>query len=232
VKHPEDAIRKLDFFERLDDLQAAKLAEHATVTSFPKGAVFYSEDKASRGLHILLSGKVKLFKMSEDGKEQTIFIFGPGEPFCLCSVFSDGRLPANMAALEDSRVLFIGPDSFEQLITDDPAIMISMLKVMSLRLKETMGMIDSLALKNIPARLAAYFLSRHRDGVVELDITYRELSKILGVTPEALSRALKKLGQEALIRTDGSTVHLLDVAGLRVLSEGMEEQPATRRTGA
>ncbi|WP_147822626.1 Crp/Fnr family transcriptional regulator [Salidesulfovibrio onnuriiensis] len=221
TKHLEEAIGSLAFFESLEQEQIARLAQRASVNRFPRGAVFYSEDKASKGLHILLSGKVKLFKMSEDGKEQTIFIFGAGEPFCLCSAFSDGKLPANMAALEDSEVLVISPDHFESIIKEDPTILLTILKVMSRRLKDTMVMIDSLALKNIPARLAAYLLSREHGGTVELGITYRELSKILGVTPEALSRALKKMTDQGMVETRGATIRLADMAGLHALSEGI-----------
>lgn len=213
------SILDIPVFERLDQPQAERLADSAVVTRLPKNAVFYSEDKAARGMHVLLSGRIKLFKMSEDGKEQTIFIFGPGEPFCLCSVFSDGRLPANMSALEGSEILFIPPERFEALIAEDPTILMSMLKVMSRRLKEAMTMIDSLALRPVPARLAAYLLSQEEDGRVSLNITYRELAKIVGVTPEALSRVLRKMSDDGLVATDGPHIDILDESRLSALSD-------------
>ena len=209
-----EAISHLPLFSKLDGPQLDRLAEHAVVNHIPKKAMFFTEDRQARGLNVLLSGKVKLFRMSEDGKEQTIFVFGPGEPFCLCSSFSDGKLPANLGALEDSEVLFISPGEYEALVREDPAILLNMMRVMSRRLKDAMDMIDSLSLKQIPSRLAAYFLSRHRDGRVSLDISYRELSKIIGVTPEALSRALRRMGEDGLIEVDGNEVTIVDEAGL------------------
>ncbi len=71
-------------------------------------------------------------------------------------------------------------------------------------------MIDSLSLKQIPSRLAAYFLSRESEGKVVLDISYRELSKIIGVTPEALSRALRKMSEDGVIEVDGNEVTIAD----------------------
>ena len=205
-----NAIKTTPLFSKLDEGQVERLAEHAVVSRIPKKAMFFSEDRYAQGMHVLLTGKVKLFKMSEEGKEQTIFVFGPGEPFCLCSTFSDGKLPANLAALEDSEVLIISPDEYEAMVREDPFILMNMMRVMARRLKDAMEMIDSLALKQIPSRLAAYFLSRHQDDRVSLDISYRELSKVIGVTPEALSRALRKMGEDGLIEVEGNEVVLLD----------------------
>ncbi|WP_320008160.1 Crp/Fnr family transcriptional regulator [Maridesulfovibrio sp.] len=216
----EQEISEIPLFSNLKKEQLQTIARHATVSEISKKAVFFSEENSSKGLHVLLTGKVKLFKISDDGKEQTIFVFGPGEPFCLCSVFSDGVLPANMSALEDSRVLYIKPKEYEDLVHADPTILMSMMRVMSRRLKDAMEMIDSLALKQVPSRLAAYFLSREKEGLVEMDISYRELSKIIGITPEALSRAMKKMSSGGLIEVTGNEVRIKDLEELRRCSDG------------
>ena len=216
----EQEIGEIPIFSNLKKEQLQTIAGHATVSEIPKRAVFFSEENSSKGLHILLTGKVKLFKISDDGKEQTIFVFGPGEPFCLCSVFSDGVLPANMSALEDSRVLYIKPKEYDKLVHADPTILMSMMRVMSRRLKDAMEMIDSLALKQVPSRLAAYFLSREKDGLVKMDISYRELSKIIGITPEALSRAMKKMSSNGLIEVTGNEIMINDLDELRNCSDG------------
>ncbi|WP_207263274.1 Crp/Fnr family transcriptional regulator [Desulfovibrio sp. Huiquan2017] len=201
-------ISALPIFARLEDAQLDRLASHAEVLRFPKRSLFFSEDNAARGLHVLLSGQVKLFRLAEDGKEQTIFVFGPGEPFCLCSTFSDGKLPANLGALEDSRVLFIRPAEYERLVREDPSILLTMMRVMSRRLKDAMDMIDSLSLKQVPSRLMAYFESRHQGGRVTLDLSQRELAKIIGITPEALSRTLRKMTDSNDIIMDGNDIIL------------------------
>ncbi|NDV18213.1 cyclic nucleotide-binding domain-containing protein [Pseudodesulfovibrio sp. JC047] len=207
----KNAIRNFPIFSQLQEHQLDRLASHAEIMEFPKRSLFFSEDNAAHGLHVLLSGLVKLFKISEDGKEQTIFLFGPGEPFCLCSAFSDGRLPANLAALEKSTVLFIPPKEFDAMVREDPSILLAMMRVMSRRLKEAMDMIDSLSLKQIPSRLMAYFETHHTNGLVSLDISHRELAKIIGITPEALSRTLKKMVDHGSISMDGTDFVLADI---------------------
>ncbi|MGE4422374.1 MAG: Crp/Fnr family transcriptional regulator [Pseudodesulfovibrio sp.] len=209
----KNEISALPIFARLDDAQLDRIASHAEVLRFPRKSLFFSEDNSAQGLHVLLTGQVKLFRLAEDGKEQTIFVFGPGEPFCLCSTFSDGKLPANLGALEDSRVLFIRPKEYERLVREDPSILLTMMRVMSRRLKDAMDMIDSLSLKQVPSRLMAYFQSRHQDGRVTLDLSQRELAKIIGITPEALSRTLRKMADNGDIRMDGNDIFLLDMKG-------------------
>ncbi|OEU71107.1 MAG: Crp/Fnr family transcriptional regulator [Desulfovibrio sp. S3730MH75] len=213
-------ISKFPIFSNLGAPNLTWLVENAVVSNIPKKALYLSEAKFLQGMHVLLSGKVKLFKLAEEGKEQTIFVFEPGEPFCLCSTFSDGKMPANLSALEDSKVLFINPSKFQALIKEDPSILLNMMSVMAKRLKDAMVMIDSLALKQIPSRLAAYFLSQNVNGWLKLGISYRELSKIIGVTPEALSRALKKMSKDNLIEVDGAKVKLLDKERLEACRDG------------
>ncbi|MFW5488931.1 MAG: Crp/Fnr family transcriptional regulator [Desulfovibrio sp.] len=208
------AIRAIPLFSKLDDGQVEALAKAATIETIPKGGLYFSEQNSSLGFHILVSGRVKLFKMADDGKEQTIFLFGPGEPFCLCSMFSDGKLPASLAALEESRVLVISPDHFEQLSAQDPSLLLTIMRVLSYRLKQAMDMIDALSLKPVPSRLAAYFLTHVQDGRVHLGITQREFAKVIGVTPEALSRALKRMAEAGLIRQQSDHIELADVDGL------------------
>jgi CRP/FNR family transcriptional regulator, dissimilatory nitrate respiration regulator len=213
-------ISEFPIFSSLDEPNLNRLAENAVLSDIPKKAIYFSEAKFLDGMHILLSGKVKLFKLAEDGKEQTIFVFGPGEPFCLCSTFSDGKMPANLSALEDSKVLFISPSKFQTLIQEDPTILLNIMSVMAKRLKDAMVMIDSLSLKQVPSRLAAYFLSKNEEGWLKLDISYRELSKIIGVTPEALSRTLKKMSKEKLIEVDGTNVRVINTEQLKACRDG------------
>ncbi|SNR66422.1 CRP/FNR family transcriptional regulator, anaerobic regulatory protein [Humidesulfovibrio mexicanus] len=205
-----DELEAIPLFASLSEAQRERIAQEASVESIAVGGLYFSERTASTGFHILLSGRVKLFKVAEDGKEQTIYIFGPGEPFCLCSEFSDGQLPANLTALESSRVLVLAPQPFERLSQKDPAILLALLRIVSRRLKEAMEMIDALSLKQIPSRIAAYLLTHAQGESIRLGITHREFSKIIGVTPEALSRTLTKMTKSGLIKQGDGEIRIIE----------------------
>jgi CRP/FNR family transcriptional regulator len=220
-------LRQIPLFAELADSELDALAESASVREYEPGQIIASRNEKVRGFFLVLSGLVKLYKVSVEGKEQTIYLFGPGEPFCLCSFVSGGRFPADAAALEPSLILRLEADAFEKLTREKPNVLLAMLTVMSRRLKEAMDMIESLSLKEIPARIAAFMLHEaarqdgHGQGVVKLEISQRELSKIIGVTPEALSRALKRMRESGYIETRGREISLVDAKGLAECAEGL-----------
>lgn len=218
-------LGSLSLFEGLTGEQVEALAQGAHVRTFARGEVVLAENEPMRGLFILLSGRVKLSKVSMEGKEQTLYHFEPGEPFCLMSMFEDRRMPATAAALEESKVLVVSGPGFENLAMD-PAVLFNMLRVVSRRLKDAMALIEALSLKEIPARVAAYLMHLVRGGAggpdgtaLRLPMTHRELAKVVGATPEALSRAMRKLSDDGMLAVDGRDITVLDARALADLAE-------------
>lgn len=213
-------LRTLPLFAGVPEEQLAALADAARVRAYAAGEFIVGEDEEPRGFFVVVAGRVKLFKMSPEGREQTVYAFGAGEPFCLCSVFEGERFPANAAALEPSRVLVVPPEAFERVARAEPSLLFNILLVLSRRLKEAMSLVESLSLKEVPQRVAAYLLQAPRGGgVVDLPVTHRELAKIVGTTPESLSRSLKRMAGQGLVAVDGRRITVLDEAGLRLCSD-------------
>jgi CRP/FNR family transcriptional regulator, dissimilatory nitrate respiration regulator len=168
---------------------------------------------------------VKLSKTSMEGKEQTLYLLGPGEPFGLCTAFATHDFPAETVALKKSDILTIPGAAVEEIVMKEPALLLNILRVLSRRLKESMSLIESLALKEIPERLAAFIMvlskkEGNRAARIELPITQRELSKILGSTPEALSRAFRKLQNDGILEVQGKMITILNSKALKELAEG------------
>lgn len=213
-------LKTLPLFAGVPDEQLALLSDAARVRAYEAGEIIATEDENPRGFFMVVSGRVKLFKMSAEGREQTVYTFASGEPFCLCSVFEGERFPANAAALEPSRVLVVPPDAFEAVARAEPSLLFNILLVLSRRLKEAMSLVESLSLKEVPQRVAAYLLQApQRGGVVELPVTHRELAKIVGTTPESLSRSLKRMAGKGLVAVAGRRIEILDRDGLEDCSD-------------
>jgi CRP-like cAMP-binding protein len=129
-------------------------------------------------------------------------------------------------AIEDAAVLLIPGTVMEATAKQEPALLFNIIQILSQRLKDSMALIESLALKEIPGRLASFL--RHalsidaadKKNTVELTISQRELSKILGATPEALSRALRKMANDGILSTSGRTITILDHKALEKLADG------------
>ncbi len=218
-----DHIASIPLFEGLPGEELEQVASIAADSSFPRGGSIFLEGDEGRGFYVVLTGRVKVFKLSAEGKEQTLHLFGPGEPFGEVALFAGSRFPANAEAMEDSRVLFFPRDAFAGLIRENPSVAMNLLALMSVRLRRFTALIEDLSLKEVPGRLSAYllYLSRERDGGTELalDVTKAQLASLLGTIPETLSRILARLSRQGLIDMDGRRIRILDPDGLEFLAE-------------
>ncbi|MBW1817442.1 MAG: Crp/Fnr family transcriptional regulator [Deltaproteobacteria bacterium] len=218
-----DLIGTIPLFEGLAERHLDDLAMIVVDQKFARGQTIFSEGDEGNGFYVAASGRVKIFKLSWEGKEQILHIFGPGEPFGEVPVFSGQNFPANAEAMEESRIFFFPRKSFIDLVRENPDLALNMLAVLSMRLRRFAALIEDLSLKEVPGRLAAYllYLSERNEGAqrLELEIAKGQLAGLLGTIPETLSRVLGKMRDQALIETEGRRIHILDMQGLEVLAE-------------
>jgi CRP-like cAMP-binding protein len=217
-------IGSIPLFNGLAEEQLQELATIVVDREFRRGQTIFLEGEEGNGFYVVNTGKVKIFKLSPDGKEQIIHIFGSGEPFAEVPVFAGQRFPASAEALEDSRLFFFPRAGFLELIRRHPSLALNMLAVLSKRLRQLAGLVEDLSLKEVPARLAAYLLyqSEHREEPeFALDIPKGLLASLLGTIPETLSRILAKMVKEGLIKSNGPRIKIVDRAGLQELAAGM-----------
>ena len=199
-----DQIGEIPLFSGLSEEQLQELAMIVLEQAFRRGQTIFLEGDEGSGFYVVNTGKVKIFKLSPDGKEQILHIFGPGEPFAEVPVFAGQRFPANAEALEDSRLFFFPRAGFLDLIQRHPSLALNMLAVLSRRLRQLAGLVEDLSLKEVPARLAAYILyqSDRQQGVpeFELEIAKGQLASLLGTIPETLSRISGQNGERGFYR--------------------------------
>ena len=181
---------------------------------YGRGETIFFEGDPGIGFYMVSEGRVKIFKMSMNGKEHILHIFGEGEPFGEVPVFHNQPFPATAEALVKSSVLFFPRDRFVQLVMRTPSIALNMLAVLSMRLRRFASQIESLSLKEVPERLAGYLLylleEQGREDSVELEISKGQLASLLGTIPETLSRIFAKMTEEGLIEVVGRRINILD----------------------
>jgi CRP/FNR family transcriptional regulator, dissimilatory nitrate respiration regulator len=219
-------VAKIPLFEGLPDEHHRDLASIALVKSFSRGQTIFSEGEPGTGFYVVLSGRVKIYKLSADGKEQILHIFGEGEPFGEAPVFEGRRFPAHAVALDEARCLFFPRPSFIDLISRNPSLSLNMLAVLSRRLRRFTVLVDDLSLKEVPGRLAAHllYLSNQSAGAndLELDVPKGQLAGMLGTIPETLSRILTKMVKQDLIESDGPHIRIVNREELTELAEGVK----------
>ena len=216
-----DIVKHIPLFQGLPEKQVEILAASARGKHYAPGQTIFVDTQEAQAFYLVVWGRVKIFKSTLDGKEQTIFLFGPGEPFCLTSL-TDEFSPASAMALDDTRIIMFPADVLEDVARQEPSLLFNMILVLSRRLKQSLNLIESLSLKEIPQRLATFLVhsgEQNRDpDVFELGFSQRELAKILGATPETLSRVFKKLGSDGVLSVEGRTIRIHDRQALEELA--------------
>jgi CRP-like cAMP-binding protein len=218
-----DFISHASLFRGLPPAQIEELARVATTHAYKRGELIFSEGDPANGLYILVLGRLKIFKLSPEGKEQILHIIEPGEPFGEVAVFLGASFPAYAETLEESKAVFFPRAGFVGLITKDPYLAMNMLAVLSQRLKYFTRLIEDLSLKEVPQRFAAYLLyaseERGKD-FVQLNIAKGQLASLLGTIPETLSRILGKMAALGLIEVKGRKITIFDRVALDAIASG------------
>jgi len=187
-----------------------------------KGEQIFSEGLDASAFFIIVSGKIKIYKVSPDGKEHTLHIHGPGDFVAEAAIFDSMVYPASCIALENSTLVRISREGFLVLIKKHPELSLKMMSGYSKRLRQFVAKIEELSLKDIKSRLAGYLLenSKIENGttVCRLKYSKKELSSLLGTIPETLSRSFAFLKQRGFIVEKNNLIIIPDPDKLRLLA--------------
>lgn len=216
-------ISKTPLFKGLSEENLASVAKISIEKKYKKMELIFSDGDDGNGFYIVIDGKVKIYKLSTEGKEHILHIFGPGHPFGEVPVFAGQHFPANAQTIAESRLIFIPRAKFVELITASPSLAMNMLAVLSMRLREFTVQIENLSLKEVPGRLASYLIElvaeQDARGDVELNISKRQLASLLGTIPETLSRIFSRMMDDNMIAVNGRSIRIVDYPALSALAE-------------
>lgn len=217
-----DVLRKTPLFATLPDDDLRRIADLAVSRRFAKKEAVFREGDRADGFFIVSSGKVKVFKLSGEGKEQILHVLEAGQTFAEAVIFEGGSYPAHAETLTDTELLFLPKRSFVELLERSPNVAIRMLASLSRWLKRMTDLAESLSLKDVETRLV-FYLSEElkargippKDGAeLELPIGKNVLASRLGTVPETFSRTLKKLQDDGLIAVRGKRIRIVSAGNL------------------
>lgn len=187
------------------------------------GEMLFVQNQKASGFYLIDSGQIKIYRMAPDGREQIIHLFGEGEIFGEVPVFQGTAYPAYAQATAKSEIIYFGRDEFLDLGKKQPEILLSLLAILSMRLRNFVELIDDFSLKDVTSRLAKY-LCKHCAGCdsrkVSLPISKTELAANLGTIPATLSRTFKKLQELDIIKVKGNRIEIVNCETLKAISEG------------
>lgn len=221
------ALGAVSLFSNLSPEELRLLGAHAVRRRVSEGELLFSEGDPCKGLHIVASGRLRIFKSSPSGREQVLAMEGPGGSVAELPVFDGGPYPASVSAVEDSQILFISRDDFRRFCLEHPEVALKMLAVVGARLRRLVGIIEELSFATVRQRLVAALVrlaqaeGTSSTGPVEFQLpgTHQDLAHQLGTVRELISRNLMRLQAEGLIHVNARSISVLDLPGLSAILE-------------
>jgi CRP/FNR family transcriptional regulator, cyclic AMP receptor protein len=213
------ALSKLTYFYGLPPTDLEQARQAFFEKNVPRGDVIFMEEEPADSLYFLISGVVKLFKTSAQGKEQIISLARPGDVLNDISIFDDG--PNEVSAQAVSPVLLYGikKDRFQMLIQRYPQITGRIVKALAAHTRQLITLVEDLSFKHVPGRVAKILLQTigGTDGAQRL--TQQEMANMAGTAREVVARSLKTLDEQGLIKMERHSILILDKNKLKKLAE-------------
>jgi CRP/FNR family transcriptional regulator len=221
-------LAKVPFFtEAPRELQAALLAA-ASVVRLEAGAYFLREGDSCANFAIVVSGRMRVFKLGETGHEITLYHVGAGEacPLNVSCILSDRPVPAMAQVEEAVDAVVIPAGTFRRLMAEYESLRTFVFQMFSSRLTEVMSLVEEVAFRRMDQRLARHleqwFLADGgRQGTIE--VTHAQIAADLGTAREVVSRLLKVFERIGAISLSRGRILLRDRALLRELTAGDAE---------
>ncbi|MGH2524371.1 MAG: Crp/Fnr family transcriptional regulator, partial [Anaerolineales bacterium] len=181
---------------------------------------------AGQVLYLIETGLVRIFVQGEDGQETGVNICGPGDVFGELAVIDEYPRSASAVAMQDTLMLLLSRDRFREHLRRSPQLALNFMRTLSVRVRYSTQQMGSLALLDVPTRLARKLLELgQQHGTVEaegvrirLTLTQSDLASIIGATRESINKALGNFRKQGLILVQHGSITILDPEALRDLA--------------
>ena len=208
-----DVLAHSLLFSGLPAEQLGQIADIAVTRKFARNAVVFHEGDPGIGFYMVAAGRVKIYKMSPDGKEQILYLFSEGDFFGEQGLFNDAHSDYSVEALTPVNICRLYRSDFQDLLKKHPEIALQIITALSQRLA---GLEQLISLQDIDARIQAFLIElmakyggKHKDGyLVRLPLSREGMANYLGIARETVSRKLKQLESDGSIKLIG-TKHIL-----------------------
>ncbi|MDR2874841.1 MAG: Crp/Fnr family transcriptional regulator [Methylobacillus sp.] len=213
-------LPRFHLFSALAPEQLAYVAGEAMHQAVPRGSMVFNRGDTASNLYMLISGQIKLAVNSPQGSEKVISFVGAGESFGEAVIFLDqATFPVYAQATTDSQLLLVPKQVIFTLLERDMTVSRKMLAGLSIRNRQLVQDIESVALLTSTQRLIGYLLQIVAESAgavrVTLPASKTMIASLLNLTPETLSRTMLKLQQQGLIEVNGKEITIIDLPGLR-----------------
>lgn len=216
-------LKHCDLFSGLRNDAIEKIGSIARERNIPGKQIIYSAQDKDEVMFILKKGKVRIFKLSVDGKMITLAILKDGDTFGAMSIIKGGISEAFAETLEDSYICAIRQEDFSAVIKEMPEIALRLIEKINQKLKEAESRIEDLVFRDVPGRIASILLKlseqfgRTSASGIEINfrITHQELADMVGAARETITVILNDFKNDGIIQVNEKHIIIIDEKALK-----------------
>ncbi len=209
-------LRKNRLFERASD-EVVSYCEHLFVQKeYQKRKTLFEQGDSARIVYLLKRGKVRLMRTTEDGKDVTLAILGPGDIFGEEVVFEDVERKTVAVCMEDSLLCMARAEDLYALMTRYPILAMNVARFMRDQRDDALSVVEEVAYLKVPERLlrlferlaAEYGVADGPDTLIDVRLTHADIASLIGSTRETVTAQLSLLAKDGHIRMQGRSIVL------------------------
>ena len=205
-------LAQINLLQDLPMEDLAMIDAMAPMNTVQKGRLIVTPASSEKILYLLKHGRVRLYKMNEEGKQLTIGILGKGNVFGETDTFSTGSHNAFVEAIDDVLLCALSKKDLEEIFTKRPQVAMKMIGILTERMQEAQNMLENLAFRDVRYRIL-YLLTKLAKSfgedqdkekeftTIDIALSHQEIANMIGATRESISLSLATLAREDLVRT-------------------------------
>jgi len=203
-----DLLRGIPYFAGLSDADLEAVRLRMFEQSVERGDMILMEEDPSEAVYFVVSGAVKVFKTSIEGKEQILCLLRTGESFNDVPILDGGPNLASAVAITPVVLYGMTRTDVEELLRENPRVAMNVIRVLSKKVRHFVSMVEDLSFRDVTSRVAKLLLDYATDhggpeeGVERPKLTQQEMAAMVGTAREVVGRSLKVLEEEGAIRMD------------------------------
>lgn len=217
------ALQRTDLFGCVHADALKGLAHLASERRLERGGILFTAGEPAAGLFVIVSGSLRAFRQTPEGREQTIHVESAGATLAEVPVFDQGPYPSTVEAEEETLALFLPKEAVRRFLLENPEAALAALEMLARRLRHVAGLVERLSLQDVAQRLAALLVEealKHtddlRDGAsFSMPLPHQSIASRLGSVREVVTRLLHKLAHEGIIAIRGHRIVVLNAKALK-----------------
>ena len=206
----------MPYFAGLSPAELESVSKLVFENTADRGEIVLLEGEPAETLYFVVSGVVKIFKTSGEGKEQILTIVRPGESFNDVAIFDDGPSLASVQAMGPVVLYGIRKNHLWGILREHPTMAGNIIKVLASRMRQLVSLVEDLSFRHVVGRVARILLEHAGDSTGPRPrLTRQEIAAMAGTAREVVSRSLKSLEDEGVIRLERHRIVIADKSALK-----------------